>query len=242
MLHVESINLNEAPFPHLVQRQLFSPDLYAALKASYPEVSSVQGWSRMSKDLMRGDAGFAEATSSGPWRTFFDYANSFAFLDLMIGLFERSLHSAELMCDPSKLTLIDHVETREWMASGRVRREVADFQGPLEEVFVRMDFGIGEVGYERKLHLDWRHRLCSLLIYFDDPDETQLEGGRLRIHDSSVDGCPVVAEIAPENNMGIFKVDSNQAFHSVSEVTSILGQRKTLYVAISSRGQLWRDG
>jgi hypothetical protein len=241
MLNIDPEELKVEPFPYLVQRELFDPDVYAELKATYPRFDAVAGWRRMSKDLMRGDAGFAEAVSRGAWKQFFDYLNSPVFVFTMIGLFQEGLQSDDFLADSRALRLIDYIETREWIASNRVGKSIAEFEGPLDEVFVRMDFGIGELGYKRPPHLDWRHRVCSLLVYFDDPEETRMEGGRFIVHGSAVSGHRTVAVVEPENNLGILKLDNNRALHSVNEVTAINGQRKTLYIGVSSRGRVWRS-
>ena len=240
MLNIDPTKLQESPFPYLVQKELFDPEFYKELKATYPDFGKATGWSRMSKDLMRGDAEFAQTVSHGAWKTFFDYLNSSKFLNTMTGLFQKGLQSDDFLVDPKTLKLADHVETREWIATNKVSKAVADFQGARNEVFVRMDLGIGEKGYKRPPHLDWRHRVCSLLVYFDDPAETKMEGGKLIIHKPDGNGYSSVGVVEPENNMGVYKLDNNQSFHSVSEVTAIEGQRKTLYIAISSRGQVWR--
>ncbi len=239
MLNIDKSLLQDSPFPHLIQRGLFEPNLYKALKATYPEFNRAAGWNRMSKDLMKGDVDFAQAVSQEPWQEFHSYLNSSAFLNTMVDLFQGSFHRDGLTVDPFSLKMTDYVETREWIATNKVSEAIKAFQGNKEDVFVRMDFGIGEIGYKRPPHTDWRHRICSLLVYFDDPEELKMDGGRFIINTRENQEYPTASIVEPENNMGIFKLDSNTSYHSVDEVTAINGERKTLYIAISSRGQVW---
>ena len=240
MFTINAATLQNSPFPYLVQRDLLDHKMYAELKATYPDFSASSGWRRMSKDLMRGDPGFTETVSRGAWRDLYEYLNSSSFLGTMMKLFAEGLQSDDFLADANSLKLTDYVETREWIGTHNVGKEIDNYQGALEDVFIRMDFGVGELGYVRRPHLDWRHRICSVLMYFDAPEETKMEGGRLLVHDNTRDGSPVVASLEPENNMGVLKLDNNEALHSVSEVTAIEGQRKTLYVGVSSRGRVWR--
>lgn len=239
MLNIDNNSMVVSPFPYLVQKGLFEPTFYQSLKALYPDFNSAAGWKRMSKDLMRGDDRFNEVVSGGPWKTLFNHLNSQAFVNNMVSLYGDKMQKDGLLVDPSSLRLTDYVETREWIGSHKVSKSVAEYDGDKSEVFIRMDFGVGETGYVRPPHLDWRHRVCSLLVYFDDPIETTMEGGRFIINEKNKDGFSTVGTLEPENNMGIFKLDNNNSYHSVSEVTAIEGQRKTLYIAVSSRGQVW---
>jgi hypothetical protein len=240
MLNIDSAALQSSPFPHLAQRNLLDPEMYGELKATFPEFDTAVGWHRMSKDLMRGDPGFTEAVSHGAWKGLYGYLNSSFFLTAMVELFHEGLQSDDFLANPNALKLTDHVETRDWIGGHNVGRAISDFRGALEDVFIRMDFGIGELGYSRRPHLDWRHRICSMLMYFDNPQETKMEGGRFLVHDNTRKDSPVIASLEPENNMGILKLDNNQSLHSVNEVTAIEGQRKTLFIGVSSRGRVWR--
>lgn len=239
MLRIQSEALSKTPYPHLVQDQVFDPEFYEALKASYPEFGKAEGWSRMSKDLIRGDRAFDEAISAGPWKELYSYFNSSAFIRDMSSLFKGTFNEDELAVSLDDLNLIDYTETREWISARKVSEAIKHFDGNREDVFIRMDFGRGDTGYVRPNHLDWRHRICSILFYFDDPVETGMEGGHFIIHDEPGDDGNIVSKTKPKNNQAIFKVDNNDSYHSVDEITKIDGERKTLYVAISSRGQVW---
>ncbi len=244
MLQIDKTQLKLKPFPHLVQKELFKPDFYDALKSSYPAFGKADEWSRMSRDLMRGDPLFeATISKTGPWNKLFQYFNSAAYLDDMLDLFGEHMLSSGLTVNPSELKIdTDYVETREWIATNKpISKTIQDYQGPREELFVRMDMGVGANDYYRPPHLDWRHRVCSLLVYFDDPQETHMEGGKFIINeqDSNTGKFSDVSTIEPENNMGIFKLDSNTSWHSVTKITNIDGERRTLYVPLSSRGNIW---
>jgi len=239
MLNINTESLALTPYPHLVQEQVFDQDFYRELKESYPDFGKANGWSRMSKDLIRGDSAFDEAVSSGPWKKLYGYFNSNSFIQDMVSLYKGTFDEAKLAIPIEDMNLIDYTETREWISARKVSEAIKEFDGNREDVFIRMDFGRGDTGYIRPNHLDWRHRICSILFYFDDPTEIEMEGGHFIIHDESGENGNIVSKTKPQNNQAILKLDNNDSYHSVDEITAISGERKTLYVAISSRGQVW---
>jgi hypothetical protein len=239
MLKIQKQNLRTAPFPYLVQPDLLEPSLYEQLKTTFPHFERAEGWSRMSKDLMKGDSLFEETVSKGPWKVLHDYFHSDRFLTAMADLFGTCVGSGELMVDLRSLRLSSYVEDRQCIGSGKLSASIAQYQGDKSEVFIRMDIGVGEQGYKRTNHLDWRHRVCSLLLYFDEASETGMVGGSFRINELRDGTYQTFAVVEPKNNLGILKLDNNMSYHSVDEITRIEGRRKTLYVAISSRGRVW---
>jgi hypothetical protein len=239
MMNIDTANLRTTPFSHLAQPRVFDADFYSELRDSYPSFDRAAGWSRMTKDLMRGDPDFERALQSPAWKSFHDHVVSPAFLDEMTRLFRSELESPKFMANLDALRITDYIETRSELTSTSVPERIAEYSGPLEDLFVRMDFGVGEVGYSRPPHLDWRHRVCSALFYFDSATETSMVGGDLILHDTSTSVAAAHTTVRPEHNLAVLKLDDERALHSVSPITSITGQRRTVYVGLSSRGRVW---
>lgn len=241
MLNIDKTNLRSHPYSYLVQPDVLPQDIFEELRESFPRFGKSAVWNRMSADLMKGDPGYADAISQGVWSRLHAHFHSQHFVDRMLGLFGGPQAIAGVTIDLAGVRLTDHVETREWIARGSVSARLESFDGDRGEVFIRMDLGLGEVGYERKTHCDWRHRICSVLIYFDDAEELEMEGGHFNVEEV-IDGTVHVREsITSRKNLGIVKLDDNRSWHSVDKVTRIKGLRRTLYVAISSRGRIWSN-
>ncbi len=239
MLNIDTSRLRTSPYPFLVQQDLLDADTFRALRSSYPVFERSPMWNRMTADLMKGDAGFDAAVSGGAWKQMFDYFHSRCFVDQMLSLYAGTQAAGALRVGMGGLRLTDHVETREWIAEGGVSQRVEAYGGDRSEIFIRMDFGVGESGYARATHVDWRHRICSLMLYFDDADETGMRGGSFRVEEFAGGKSTVRHSFKSRRNLGILKLDDNHSHHSVDEVTRIRGQRRTLYVAVSSRGRVW---
>jgi len=120
MLNINTESLALTPYPHLVQEQVFDQDFYRELKESYPDFGKANGWSRMSKDLIRGDSAFDEAVSSGPWKKLYGYFNSNSFIQDMVSLYKGTFDEAKLAIPIEDMNLIDYTETREWISARKV--------------------------------------------------------------------------------------------------------------------------
>jgi hypothetical protein len=54
-------------------------------------------------------------------------------------------------------------------------------------------------------------------------------------------GYSEAARIRPRHNRAVIWLNTPGSYHSVVEISSIVGSRRTVYIAISSRERIWPD-
>jgi len=160
-------------------------------------------------------------------------------VDLVISLFGKYLKDYVCLVDPKKAKFIDHLESRQWMASFDVPKEIKKLKLDPNNLFCRLDFGLGEAGYIKPVHLDWRHRLISLLIYFSDADEQEMKGGNFYLNKKENGDFKRVKGVKPKKNTAVIMLDTNNSYHSVDKLKHSIGPRRSLYIAVSSRRCIW---
>jgi Rps23 Pro-64 3,4-dihydroxylase Tpa1-like proline 4-hydroxylase len=106
-----------------------------------------------------------------------------------------------------------------------------------------MEIHQARVGYHRKIHLDHRRRLLTMLIYFCDHEENRMQGGELLLHNGPEQPWYPgrATSIAPCPNL-MLAFPSSRSFHSVAPITSQAAPRNYLQVHISSSVDIWDEG
>ncbi len=277
MLNVSKDDVVADPFPHIYKDMILDPDIYQSLKADYPdatvfsgqksEFGSVNSRTGQGLDIYRGDAAYDTLVSrSKAWAEFDAYINSKDFVNTFIEIFGSYLQelacAAEISPDRYQRDLIEPREVMraqptlrdrmrsagEFLTGGRSRAGVSD-----PNLFTRLDIHRAMEGYAKKVHCDRPNRLCSLIVYFCDADQSAFTGGDLTIHklakDVPVAKCsrhpdpkeaPIVATIRPKENTGVFFPCSNNSYHGVTRLESHGDSRDYLYINISAETEnLW---
>ncbi|GGI84391.1 hypothetical protein GCM10007973_21180 [Polymorphobacter multimanifer] len=275
MLQITKSDVVAAPFPHVVKQDIIDPSLFAALRADFPGVSVfkeqiatnglVGSRTGSGFDIYRGDPHFTALTErSAAWKEFGDYVNSEAFVDTFRSVFADHLGDIGLKVDIGA-SRVDpsYVEPRETMKELASTRDKIDgfankVLSPLRgrapvDLFTRLDIHKSTGGYAKPAHCDRPNRLCSLIVYFTDPDEVGMSGGDLFVYKHKQDkpvtsyerhprpeNVDIVATIRPKPNLGVFFPCQNNSYHGVSAITSQGAERDFLYINISGRkASLW---
>ncbi|WP_448578375.1 2OG-Fe(II) oxygenase [Thermaurantiacus sp.] len=276
MLQVSRSDVRHDPFPHVVSPALLPEDLFQALKADWPEgtdfeVTAAESGSVGSRagkgtgfDIYRGDKAYdALMARSKAWATFDGWINSPAFVEKYLELFGPDSDEIGLTAEivPSRYDR-DYIEPREVMTEatlgtrlGSVARRLTRglrSHGPVD-LFTRLDITRSLGGYAKAPHCDRENRLCSLILYVSDAEETGLEGGELLVYKAKQpvpapdaprhprpEDVEVVAKLKPRANQGVFFPCCNTSYHGVTAITSQGVARDFLYINISARtGSLW---
>jgi len=245
MLNISSKNLETYPYPHIIQENIFDLDFYKELEKDFPNINVFpphkgEDWYRMSRDLIKGDEAYTKLmNNSAAWKKLHNYIYSQKFVDLIISLFGMYFKEYGCLVNPQKANFVDHLESRQWMTFADVDKEIKKSKANPNDLFCRLDFGLGEIGYIKDIHLDWRHRLISLLIYFSDANEQKMEGGNFYLNKKENDDFKKVKAVKPKSNTAVLMLDTNNSYHSVDELKYSIGPRKSLYIAVSSRRNIW---
>ena len=265
ILRVAPDDVAPDPFPHIIKDGIVDPELYNRMLQDFPpdavfDANTTVG-ARAGRDLYRGDPAYDDLiASSEAWREFYDYVVSPSFVDQFMQLFGRYLRDLGCAVDPDKARFTNWVEPREilkdrsrWVRRARaLTSRFVPMHNP-DDLFVRLDIGQGPIGYGKPVHCDRPNRLCSLLVYFCDADDIEMEGGELRIHKHRSAKDPkayerhpresdteVVATLRAQHNRGVFFVCSNNSYHSATPVTAQRHYRNFLYISIASRARsIW---
>ena len=206
MLAISRSDVVAKPFPHVIKQDILPPDVFAALRADFPDTSifedqvSLNGkvGSRTGSgfDLYRGDPSYeALLQRSNAWRTFDGHINSQRFLDTFCEVFADSLDAIGLQIDVKRSTVAhDYFEPRTNLTEtatvgDRLHGLAKTLATPIlgrqrpepATMFTRLDIHKSVGGYAKLPHCDRPNRLCSLIIYFTDAEATGLAGGDLLI-------------------------------------------------------------
>lgn len=204
LLNVSRRQVVQAPFPHVISDAILPPDLFARLKADYPDASVFEGQqeahgkagSRTGNgfDIYRGESSYATLMArSAAWREFDAFINSQAFVDQFLDLFGPDLEQLGCSANIAQSTYDrSYEEPREMLTEKATLKDRID--GAVHkltrsmivdrkvELFSRLDIQRAMGGYAKRPHCDRPNRLCSLIIYFTDADAVGLEGGELLIY------------------------------------------------------------
>lgn len=223
------------PFPHVTIDGFLDVAEYDALRRSFPACppnSGPTGYSRF-----WGDEDFDALLDAEPaWRRFFDWTQSQSFIDLCLVPFADVI-AREAVIDLSSARFVPYIETRH----DKEQRFLGATGLAPDQLFVRTDILQGNVGYDRRAHVDHRRRAATMLIYLCDGDEDAMVGGDLILH--AADGKTVT--IRPRHNRMVLFPCVNASLHSVSRIESQQAPRNYVQLTVSSSVDLWesaRDG
>ncbi|MFN3370358.1 MAG: 2OG-Fe(II) oxygenase [Sphingomonadaceae bacterium] len=206
MLNVTAADVMVEPYPHVLSDAILPPDMFARLKADYPDEAIFEATadltgsegSRAGKgtgfDVYRGDAAYDRLMeTSSAWAEFDAWINSPAFIAKYEELFGTHADAIGISVDiPASTYNRAYVEPRELLnpnatlgdrITSLTHRLTRGLRGrrPVE-LFTRLDITRSLGGYAKTPHCDRPNRLCSLIIYFTDADEVGLEGGDLLVY------------------------------------------------------------
>lgn len=257
ILNVSAEEIVADPYPHVIKKPFIQPDFYRQLKEEFPAdalfVGRPRAVARTGRDFFKGDPQFDEfLQNSQAWREFHNYFNSTAFLRFAFNLFGPHLERFQCKVDPDDAKLIDYTESRfalwrhKWLQNKLVRR-IFGRHNNYNLLFARFDIEQGTEGYAKPVHCDWPNRLLSMIVYFCDADEIQMEGGDLRIH-KHIESKPfceyernpreeqtqIIETLRPRENLGLLFLCSNNSYHSVTKVSAMHDYRRFIYLNISS--------
>lgn len=220
------------PFPHVLQDNYLEPDLYRALADSFPECPPATGPTGFTSYW--GDPDYDALLAASPaWRALFDRFHSQAFVDHALAQFGETFAS-ESVHDLSRARYVPYLESR----ADKERAKIRDVRHAPDELWVRVDIMQGRTGFDRGVHLDHRRRAATLLIYFSDAEENEMEGGELVLHGPA--GADAARVIAPRSNRSVFFPCCNASRHSVSPIRAQARPRDVVQVTLSSSVDLWR--
>lgn len=219
------------PFPHILADDWLEPDLYRALKASFPDCPPASGPTGFT--LFGGDPAYDRLIAEDRnWGLFVRRFHSQAFIDHVLASFAEIFHG-EAKLDLSRARYVPYLE-------GREEKELMQLQETAlapDDLWVRVDIMQGRKGYYRDPHVDHRRRALSMLIYFCDADEAGMKGGDLVLHGR--DGEAV--KVRPRHNRMVMFPCAAGSIHSVTPIRRQSAPRNFVQVIVSSVADLW-DG
>ena len=235
MLELPHLTVRTHPFPYAVQHGFLPAALYRELSRSFPTCPPVGGPTGFSS--FRGDAHFeALLRQSAPWREFVSALQSQSFIEYCMAQFSSTCLAQGCLIDLTGASYRDHLESR----IEKAQRNIEAAGLAPEHLWVRADILQGRLYYERAPHLDHRRRLLSMLIYFCDRDEMDMEGGELVLHGPPECGRFTAHQgFAPRHNLMVAFPCSGRSFHSVTRITRQRSPRNFLQITVSSCADLW---
>ncbi len=229
------LDVRAKPFPHVVNENFVEPESYERLRRTFPDCQP--GTSPTGYSLYWGDEGYGRLLDEEPaWRALFETFHSQAFVEWGVRQFADVWGREGCKLDLSRARYVPYREDRVDKERPRLRR----VEHAPEELWVRMDIHQGRVGYTRPVHLDHARRLISMLVYFSDHAENEMEGGELLLHGDAAnasDAEPI--RITPRHNLMVAFPCVNNSQHSVPPITSAATPRNYIQVHISSSVDIW---
>lgn len=220
----------DEPFAHVFDERFVAPDVYDELRANFPECPPSSGPTGFS--LYWGDADYERLLEkSAAWRSLFEAFHSQAFIEWGVAQFANSWNR-----DFSNARYVPYREDR----IDKERLTLRKIEHAPDELWVRMDIHQGREGYARKVHVDHRRRLISLLFYLSDHEEHGLKGGELLMHKGRYTRWlhrPAV--VKPRHNLMVAFPCTGDSWHSVPEITAAAKPRNYIQVHISSSVDVW---
>jgi hypothetical protein len=230
------LNVNMEPFPHVIHEQFITPELYAQLCRSFPTCPPSTGPTGFS--LYWGDEEYERLLSTHPaWRALFDTFQSQTFIDWAQQQFGAVWQSAGCKINPSAARYVPYREHR----IDKERAKLRKVEHEPHELWVRMDIHQGQIGYDRRIHLDHARRLISLLIYMCDHEDSRMTGGELCLHatERRRPSPQPLARITPRHNLMVAFPCTADSYHSVPQITEAATPRNYIQVHISSSVDIW---
>jgi hypothetical protein len=261
-LTMTAADVSTDPFPHVIKDGFLDADLYRRLEAEFPPVELFEAAAgpggRAGLDLYQDDPQYEEMLAASPaWREFYEFINSQRYVDALLDLFGAHFATFDCRVDPAKARFSPYVEPRQELAEkSRLGRKLNELQTALapgknvNDLFVRLDLALGSVGYGKPVHCDRPNRLSSMLIYFCDADDIEMDGGELLIHrhkqtkpyrdherHPKAEDLAEIERLRAHPNRGVFFLSSNNSYHSATEVKAQRDYRRFVYISISSRAK-----
>jgi hypothetical protein len=230
--------MNQRPFPHVVHQRFIDPVIYRQLCESFPTCLASTGPSRFS--LYWGDDDYQRLLDEEPvWQRLFSTFHSQQFIDWTREQFAPVWDELGYTIDLAAARYVPYRED----SFDKEREVLREIKHAPDELWVRMEIHQSRVGYYRKIHVDHRRRLLTMLIYFCDHKENRMHGGELLLHDGPEPRGQrePATRIAPRRNL-MLAFPSSRAFHSVAPITIQAAPRNYLQVHISSSVDIWDEG
>jgi hypothetical protein len=228
--------VNSKPFPHVTHEQFIEPEHYRQLVESFPAcppTAEPTGYS-----LFWGDEGYRRLLEEhAAWRSLHQTFHDQRFIDWAAEQFAPFWRESGCAIELARARYVPYQEDRIDKARPGLRR----VEHAPEELFVRMDIYQGRVGYGRRVHVDHRRRLVSMLIYFCDHAADGMEGGELLLHTGPKQRWYAARpkSVAPRHNLMVAFPCSSRSHHSVRPITSQASPRNYIQVQISSSVDAW---
>jgi hypothetical protein len=232
---LRQMDVRETPFAHVMDDQFIAPDVYAQLRATFPECPPNTGPTGYS--LYWGDEKYQRLLDEQPaWRALFETFHSQAFIDWGVRQFASAWKRDGCLVDLTKARYVPYREDR----IDKERAAMRKVEHAPDELWVRMDIYQGRPGYLRETHTDWPRRVVSMLIYFCDQAAHGLAGGELFLHHSRWNPFARRVKVTPRENLMVAFPCSAKSHHSVTKIKSMMKPRDYLQVHISSSVDVWR--
>ena len=227
-----------SPFAHVVAKEFLSADLYEQLLASFPVCPPSSGPTGFS--YFRGDPAYDELIATNEaWSSFFHAIHSEQFVADCLRQFSGIWTAAGCLIDVSRAEYVDYCESR----ADKERRHLAEPVHAPEKLWVRLDILQGQVGYRRSAHLDHRRRLLTMLVYFCDSAENEMNGGDLVLHRAVTFGGKQALlpekRLVPQPNEMVAFACTPESLHSVTEIVSQKAPRNFVQITVSSSVDAW---
>jgi hypothetical protein len=223
------------PFEHVLKENYIAPEIYAELLRGFPKCPPSTGPTGYS--TYWGDEVYdGLIAGNSAWKALHNAFHSQEFIDYSVRQFVDAYRSSGCVVDLSKARYVPYQESKQDKESRHLRK----VEHEPHELWVRMDIHQGLVGYNRKVHVDHRRRLISMLVYLCDADANEMVGGDLILHraKSSPFGWGDLTIRPKHNRMAVFPCHS-RSFHSVPEIKSEKGPRNFLQITVSSSIDAW---
>lgn len=207
------------PFPYAVVDKFLDPDLFQALRRSFPDISAMQD-----VRSRRAAAGYSEQ------RLYVDAGDLVSVVDQETGTcpFDRLL--ALIRSPGFSRAFID-------VFSSTIRRSLARHPGRNVRVKPRVDVIVDRTGFALQPHTDGNAKLATALVYMADPGDPREHGTRIYRPNQPGGRCETGAAaypfeaftevaIAPyQPNTALLFARSPVSFHGVAPSTSDIPRR-----------------
>ena len=268
MLTIGRPDLRLDPYPYVVKDGFVEQDLFDQLSAAFPsdelfKSNKKNEWGGGRINLVRGMPTFMDfIESSPPWRKFYDYMNSEAFVRLVVDLFGEHIVKLGGQLDTSNWAYSDYVEPL-WRCGAAKKTAYEYYMQRFkvdstrdkifnlfqkDQLYTTFDLASADSGYHIPVHTDNRNKIAIMLLYFSDLGSSEYSGGDLIIHrhrtetdqrrfprypgEENTEG---VLTLKPKKNLGIISLNCNNSYHSTTPFKTTGETRKFLYVAVAKR-------
>ncbi|CAF1006952.1 unnamed protein product [Adineta steineri] len=248
---------HEHPYPFAIERNFLEQNLFSELARDFPAVPE----SVVKKNNSRGNKSIFFNTTeydlilrtSEAWRRLHYFVHSQAMIDYGMKFYGRPLQDhPECMLHVDKATYKEFIENH-FMVKESVlfdRRHQVQLGRSIEidgkhydrnTLFSRMDFFHGpSERYHLGPHLDWPHRVFTVLIYFTDTNSTT--GGALRILERNGDGnFRVIETVYPKVNTAVSFLSALPSAWHEAEIFRGPGFRKLIQIQVSAHYSVCRS-